>query len=277
MSTTILEKIVQQRREDVATAKALESIEQLRSRLHHAPAPIDFHARLLNAIAYPHVKVALIGEIKRASPSKGDIDLHADAAASALAYARSGVAAISVLTEPSWFKGTLMDLAQARSAIDNEFDSQSRPAFLRKDFIVDEYQIVEARLAGADTVLLIVAVLNDDEIASLMNASRALGMEPLVEVNNSSEMHRALTLGSRVVGVNNRNLHDFSVDMNTTSSLADLVPHNGSVILAALSGISTRDDVAAYEAQGVRAILVGESLMRSPDKGSFIHTLTHSS
>jgi anthranilate synthase/indole-3-glycerol phosphate synthase/phosphoribosylanthranilate isomerase len=208
-----------------------------------------------------------MSEIKRASPSKGDISLSANAASQALTYALSGASTISVLTEPTWFKGTLLDLRLARQAVDS---IPTRPAFLRKDFILDEYQIDEARLFGADTVLLIVAMLEPQRLKVLYEYStKVRGMEPLVEVNNAEEMKQALELGARVIGVNNRNLHDFNVDMGTTSRLADIVlEHNKKsgkeTILCALSGISTREDVEVYRNQGVGAVLVGEALMRAP-------------
>lgn len=210
--------------------------------------------------------IALMSEIKRASPSKGDISLSANAASQALTYALAGASVISVLTEPTWFKGTLLDLRLARQAVDA---LPTRPAFLRKDFILDEYQIDEARLYGADTILLIVAMLSPERLKALYDYStKVRGMEPLVEVNNAEEMRRALELGARVIGVNNRNLHDFNVDMGTTSRLADIVvEHNREsereTILCALSGISAREDVEVYRGQGVGAVLVGEALMRA--------------
>ncbi|KAF6752841.1 indole-3-glycerol phosphate synthase [Ephemerocybe angulata] len=224
--------------------------------------------------------VSLMSEIKRASPSKGDIALSANAASQAQTYALSGASVISVLTEPTWFKGTLLDLRLARTAADAAYikpgsQDYERPAFLRKDFIFDEYQIDEARLYGADTVLLIVAMLSQDRLSALYNYSvQVRGMEPLVEVNNAEEMQRALEIGAKVIGVNNRNLHDFNVDMGTTSRLADMVSGKD-VVLCALSGISTKEDVEVYRKQGVGAVLVGEALMRAPEgqTGPFIKNL----
>ncbi|EST05886.1 Glutamine amidotransferase [Kalmanozyma brasiliensis GHG001] len=268
---TILERIHVQRLKDIAASKAILGFSQrdldIALSLHLAPPLINFPERLQR-----HASRGLPGvmaEMKRASPSKGDIDPTAHAGAQALAYARGGASVISVLTEPKWFKGTLHDLSLARKAVDNMPD---RPAILRKDFIVDTYQIAEARLAGADTVLLIVAMLTDDHLKQLYDYSLSLGMEPLVEVNNPEEMTRAIRLGAKVVGVNNRNLHDFNVDMETTSRLADAA-NKGGVILCALSGISGRSDVAKYLQEGVGAVLVGEALMRAKDKRAFIHDL----
>ena len=267
-SETILQRIYRQRKLDVAAASALpgRSLADLEASLamHLAPPPIDFPTRMQRGGG-----IGVMAEMKRASPSKGDIDVQAHAGAQALAYARSGAHVISVLTEPKWFKGSLEDLALARQAVAQLVD---RPAILRKDFVVDVYQIAEARLAGADTVLLIVAMLDDATLRTLYDYALRLGMHPLVEVNTAEEMARALVLSPRVIGVNNRNLHTFDVDMSTTSQLAHAAIERGT-LLAALSGITGRADVEAYEAQGVRAVLVGEALMRAADKRAFIAEL----
>ncbi|KII95743.1 hypothetical protein PLICRDRAFT_150624 [Plicaturopsis crispa FD-325 SS-3] len=265
---SILEKIYAQRLKDVEVAKATPGTTpaDLAALLamHLAPPPVALLPRLKT-----HQGPALMAEIKRASPSKGAIALNANAAQQALTYALAGASVISVLTEPTWFKGSLLDMRLARQAIDA---LPHRPAVLRKDFILDEYQIAEARLHGADTVLLIVAMLPPKRLAALYAYSVSLGMEPLVEVNNAAEMERALGLGAKVIGVNNRNLHDFEVDMGTTSRLADMV-READVVLCALSGISAPADVAQYAAQGVGAVLVGEALMRAPDTRAFIREL----
>lgn len=259
-SESILDKIYAHRRATVAAQKQLPSLrpsdlETLHS-LSICPPQIDFPARL-RAVSTP---CALMAEIKRASPSKGIIDIDASAAVQARTYALAGAAAISVLTEPEWFKGSIDDLRAARQAVDA---MPNRPAILRKEFIFEEYQILEARLAGADTVLLIVKMLSDEELARLYKYSaEVLGMEPLVEVNSREEMERALKVGSKVIGVNNRDLHSFKVDLETTSGLVGMIDKD-KVILCALSGISTRADVARYEKEGVGAVLVGESLMRA--------------
>lgn len=266
---TILEKIYAQRIKDVELAKRTpgttpEDLETLLN-LNIAPAPISFLARLRAAPKKP----ALMAEIKRASPSKGPIAMSTNAAQQALAYALAGASVISVLTEPTWFKGTLLDMRLARQAIDA---LPHRPAVLRKDFVFDEYQIAEARLHGADSVLLIVAMLPVPRLQALYEYSRSLGMEPLVEVNNSREMEAALALGAKVIGVNNRNLHDFQVDMQTTTRLVDMVRERD-VVLCALSGIKDVSDVRTYTQQGIGAILVGEALMRAQDTKAFIREL----
>jgi anthranilate synthase/indole-3-glycerol phosphate synthase/phosphoribosylanthranilate isomerase len=265
--SSVLEKIHAQRLKDVEAAKATPGTTPADLAtflsMHLAPPLTPLVARLK---AKPP---ALMAEIKRASPSKGPIALSANAAQQAFTYALSGASVISVLTEPTWFKGSLLDLRLARQAVDS---LPNRPALLRKDFILDEYQIAEARLYGADTVLLIVAMLPLTRLRALYDYSLSLGMEPLVEVNNAREMEAALALGARVIGVNNRNLHDFQVDMGTTSRLADMV--NGQeVILCALSGITSGEDVRQYVQQGVGAVLVGEALMRAKDTRAFIAEL----
>lgn len=259
-SESILDKIYAQRRTVVAAQKKFPSLRPSDLEVLHllsiCPPQIDFPARL-RAISTP---CALMAEIKRASPSKGIIDIDASAAIQARTYALAGAAAISVLTEPEWFKGSIDDLRAARQAVDA---MPNRPAILRKEFIFEEYQILEARLAGADTVLLIVKMLSDEELERLYRYSvEVLGMEPLVEVNSREEMKRALKVGSKVIGVNNRDLHSFKVDLETTSGLVNMIDKE-KVILCALSGISTRADVARYEKEGVGAVLVGESLMRA--------------
>ncbi|EJD07993.1 IGPS-domain-containing protein [Fomitiporia mediterranea MF3/22] len=274
---TILEKIHVQRLKDIEEAKntpgtSMEDLETLLA-MNLSPPAINLVERLRTT--GPENSPALMAEIKRASPSKGPIALRANAAQQALDYALAGASVVSVLTEPHWFKGSLLDMRLARQAIDT---LPNRPAVLRKDFIVDEYQIAEARLHGADTILLIVALLPIHRLKALYTHSRRLGMEPLVEVNNDKEMIAALELGAKVIGVNNRNLHSFEVDMGTTSRLASLVREKqkeGEVILCALSGISKSEDVKAYAEQGVevQAVLIGEALMRAQDTKTFIRNL----
>ena len=261
---TILDTIVAKRREDVREAMVAVPPGELERRLVAAPAAIAFEARLRR-----DAPMAVIAEVKRASPSKGDIAPGMDAAAQAMKYARGGAAGISVLTEPGWFKGTIEDMSSVRNAV--EPLGPTRPAILRKDFIIDEYQVLEARVHGADSVLLIVASLDDTTLARLMERSRSLGMEPLVEVNSEEEMERALGAGAGVIGINNRELRSFQVDLGTTDRLAGLA--RGDVLLAALSGISTREDVERFAAAGASAVLVGESLMVASDPAAKIREL----
>ncbi|KAJ3102427.1 bifunctional tryptophan synthase trp1 [Phlyctochytrium planicorne] len=264
-------KIIEKRRIlDVAALRTVPGTRDqdlLRSlALGLAPPQIDFIERI--RLGMKGGDVAVMAEIKRASPSKGLIDLNAVSAIQGIEYAKGGAAVISVLTEPTWFKGSLSDLTNVRNAIDKIPD---RPAVLRKDFVVDPYMIYEARLAGADTVLLIVAILPKEKLHSLIAVARSLNMEPLVEVATAEEMATAIAVGSRVIGVNNRDLHTFNVDPNRTVGLASMV--SGDTILVALSGITGRPDVERYIKAGASAVLVGESLMRSNDKSSFIRGL----
>ncbi|KAI1615224.1 anthranilate synthase component 2 [Exophiala viscosa] len=265
---SILEKIYAHRRKAVAAQKDVPSqrTEDLQAAydLGLAPPQISFPKRLRQS-AYP---IALLAEIKRASPSKGVISLGTCAPAQARKYATAGASVISVLTEPEWFKGSLEDMRLVRQSLDS---MPNRPAVLRKEFIFEEYQILEARLAGADTVLLIVKMLDVETLTRLYHYSRSLGMEPLVEVNTAEEMKIAVELGSEVIGVNNRDLTNFEVDLGTTSRLMDLVPE--STIVCALSGISGPQDVQAYRKDGVKAVLVGEALMRASDTIEFISKL----
>ena len=267
---SILEKIYSQRLADVSLAQStpgttLADLQTLLS-LNIAPTLIPFLPRLKqNAQSHP----SLLAEIKRASPSKGPISLSTSPAAQALTYALSGAHTISVLTEPKFFLGSLQDMLHARVSVTN---LPNRPAILRKDFILSRYQILESRLWGADTILLIVSMLPEALLRDLYKYSLELGMEPLVEVNNASEMELALSLPAKVIGVNNRNLHDFQVDMGTTSRLSDMVKGKD-VVLCALSGISSAMDVKRYAAEGVGAVLIGESLMRATDPAAFIRQL----
>lgn len=267
---SILEKIYAQRLSDVATAQSTPgtTIYDLETLLHLniAPPLIPFVSRLKKT---NHGRLSLLAEIKRASPSKGPISLSTSPAAQALTYALSGAQAISVLTEPKWFLGNLQDMLHARQSIAH---LPNRPAILRKDFILSRYQVLESRIWGADTILLIVSMLPQPLLVDLYKYSLELGMEPLVEVNNAKEMEIALALPAKVIGVNNRNLHDFEVDMGTTSRLSDMV-EGKDVILCALSGISGPEDIQRYASEGVKAVLIGESLMRAEDPTAFIHKL----
>ncbi|KAI1979985.1 anthranilate synthase / indole-3-glycerol phosphate synthase [Ophidiomyces ophidiicola] len=265
---SILEKIYDHRRAAVELQKKVPSQRpedlQAAYNLGIAPPIVSLPDRLRSS----PLSLALMAEIKRASPSKGIISSSTCAPAQARKYAMAGASVISVLTEPEWFKGSLEDLRAVRQSLEG---LPSRPAVLRKEFIFDEYQILEGRLAGADTVLLIVKMLSVELLTRLYNYSRTLGMEPLVEVNTAAEMAVAVKLGAQVIGVNNRDLTSFEVDLGTTSRLMDLVPEQ--TIVCALSGISGPKDVEAYRADGVKAILVGEALMRASNTRAFVQNL----
>lgn len=264
----ILEKIFAHRKAAVSAQKEIPSQRpsdlQAAYDLDIAPPLISFVSRLRKS---PY-RLSLMAEIKRASPSKGIISLSTCAPAQARTYALAGASVISVLTEPEWFKGSIDDLRAVRQALEG---MPNRPAVLRKEFVFDEYQILEARLAGADTILLIVKMLDEATLTRLYRYSQSLGMEPLVEVNTPEEMAIAVKLGSKVIGVNNRNLTSFEVDLDTTSRLLDQVPQE--TIVCALSGISGPKDVEAYQKNGVGAVLVGEALMRAKDTANFIREL----
>lgn len=232
--------------------------------LNLSPPQISFPDRLRKS----PFSLSLMAEIKRASPSKGDIAPHICAPEQARRYALAGASVISVLTEPRWFKGSIDDLRAVRQSLEGMAD---RPALLRKEFIFDEYQILEARLAGADTVLLIVKMLDEKTLKSLYGYSRSLGMEPLVEVNTEEEMQIATKMGAQVVGVNNRDLTNFHVDLDTTSRLMQNVSKE--TVVCALSGISGPDDIKAYRKNGVGAVLVGEGLMRAKEPSEFADRL----
>ncbi|KAL8673817.1 MAG: hypothetical protein Q9168_001782 [Polycauliona sp. 1 TL-2023] len=265
---SILERIFDHRRRSVEAQKLVSS-----------QRPCDLQAAYESSISPPQVafvdrlrrspyNLSLMAEIKRASPSKGMISQETCAPQQARKYALAGASVISVLTEPEWFKGSIDDLRAVRQSLEG---MPNRPAVLRKEFIFDEYQILEARLAGADTVLLIVKMLDENTLRRLYTYSQSLGMEPLVEVNTLEEMDVAIGIGAQVVGVNNRNLTNFEVDLDTTSRLMHKVPKE--TIVCALSGISGPEDVAAYSKNGVGAVLVGEALMRATDTAAFVRHL----
>ncbi len=255
---TVLDTIVASKREEVAAAKTRLPDYALRRLLADAPAVRDF----AGALAAPG-GIKLIAEVKRASPSAGLIRGDFDPVAIASTYARHGAAAISVLTDAPFFQGSLEHLADVRRSV-------ALPV-LRKEFVIDDYQIVEARVRGADAVLLIAEILPGDELAGRLRAVHSLGMEALVELYDAENLPRVLACGARVIGVNNRDLRTFVTDLQHTIDLAQRIPRDR--ILVSESGIQSRADVVRLEAAGARAILVGETLMRSADIGRKVHEL----
>lgn len=245
---SFLEGVVASTRVRIEEAKQKVTEEALEQRIGSVPTARDF------AGALQADDVTAIAEIKRATPAKGPLDLDLDASRTAAAYAEGGAAAISVLTEPDHFKGSLEDLERAAAV--------GLP-ILRKDFIVDPFQLLEARAAGADAVLLIVRILDHPSLGSLLRLTRALGMEALVEVHTEEELDRALDVQATVIGVNHRDLDTFEVDPDRTKKLAPRVPSE--LILVALSGVSKRSEVQELGAAGARAVLVGESLVTAED------------
>jgi len=208
-------------------------------------------------------RVNVIAECKRRSPSKGVLRAEYDPVAIATSYARAGAAAISVLTEPTFFDGALDHLASVRQAVD--------VPLLRKDFVVTEYQLLEARACGADAVLLIVAALSDRELRALHTSARALGLDVLVEVHDGDELDRAAAIGAEIVGVNNRNLRTLAVDVRASETLIARMPPD--VVAVSESGLRSRDDLCRLSALGYRAFLVGERFMTTPDPGAALTEL----
>lgn len=210
----------------------------------------------LRALAGTDRRVALIAEIKRRSPSRGDIDPHLDPSQVAVEYAEGGAAAVSVLTDGPHFSGSAKDLEAARAAVDLPV--------LRKDFTVSKADVYDARLMGADGLLLIAALLDDGELALFSEIAAELSMAALVEVHDEAELERALDLGARLIGINQRDLHSFEVERDRAVRLASGIP--AGTVKVAESGIETAEDVAALGGAGFDAVLVGESLLRAPDR-----------
>jgi indole-3-glycerol phosphate synthase len=260
---TVLDRILKQTAIELEQRKAAvdtESLERLIADLDRQPLSL--------ARAIDHELVGVIAEIKRGSPSRGVFPVEIDPATAAEAYVQGGAAAISCLTDAPFFHGSGDDLeAVAQGAHD---DGRAVPV-LRKDFTIDRYQLLEARAWGADVVLLIVAALDDALLASLYADSLALGLSVLVEVHNEKEMERALRLSPEVLGVNNRNLHTFEVDLAVTERLASLVPDG--VRLVSESGIFTPEHVERVAACGAAAVLVGESLIVQEDRAAAVRAL----
>ena len=260
----ILQRIVAVKTEDVVRAKAARSLASLRAEAESADRRRDlrpFEAALRQRVAAGGA--AVIAEVKKASPSKGVLRAHFVPAEIAASYQAGGAAALSVLTDEVFFQGSAVYLQQARAAC-------ALPV-LRKDFMIDEYQVVQARALGADCILLIAACLADAQMADLEACALALGMAVLVEVHDGAELDRALRLRTPLLGINNRNLRSFEVTLDTTLGLLPHVPADR--LLVTESGILVRDDVLRMRAAGVHAFLVGEAFMRADDPGVALATL----
>jgi indole-3-glycerol phosphate synthase len=256
--STILDHIVAYKREEIAAARARLADSHLEQSISPLPPTRDFRAALERP---PGVQI--IAEVKKASPSKGILRADFDPVAIARAYAGNGAACISVLTDEPSFSGRLQDLEAIRSAVN--------VPLLRKDFIVDRYQLLEARLAGADCVLLIAEILPGDELPRLFRQAAELGLQALVELYDSDNLPRVLQCGARLVGINNRDLRTFEVRLEHTIEMAANVPRD--VCLVGESGIGSRADIDRLAAAGVKAVLVGETLMRAADIGSALRAL----
>lgn len=250
---SILDRIAAYKREEVAAAKARLPLSQLESELRTAGPPRGFRQALKQK--RDAGEFGLVAEVKKASPSKGLIRADFDPAALARGYVEGGAACLSVLTDGPSFQGSLEYLELARSNVDLPI--------LRKDFMLDPYQVAEARAFGADCILLILAMIQDGISRDLMAAARDYGMDTLVEVHGEPELERALALGAKMIGINNRDLKTFHTDLNVTLALAPRVPSD--VLVVAESGINAMDDLKRLQQAGVSTFLVGESLMRQPD------------
>ena len=254
----ILDRILANTYVEVRQRRSAVPIEWLREQAAQQTPPRDFVGALKQA-----GRPALIAECKKASPSKGLLLPDYDPVQLAQAYAEHGAAALSVLTDERFFQGSLADLSAAREAA-------GLPT-LRKDFVVDRYQLYEARAAGADAILLIVAALRFDQLQMLYQQTAELGMAALVEVHDEAEVETALKIEPKLIGVNNRSLYDFSVDLQTTARLRKDIPAD--ITLVAESGIHTAEDVSRVKDMGVNAILVGEALVTASDVGAKVREL----
>jgi indole-3-glycerol phosphate synthase len=259
-----LTEIIAKRRQRIGVAKSAAP-HDFEALAHDVRAKHDKHA-LLGALTEGE-GIKVIAEFKRRSPSKGPINAAAEPEAIAQRYERGGAAAISVLTEPDYFGGSLEDLAAVRQT--------TALPILRKDFIVDEFQVYESAVAKADALLLIVAALTDSELSQLRRITEdELGMDALVEVHTSNELQRAVDCGARLIGVNNRNLATFEVSLDTSIELASRMSSDR--ILISESGIDNVDDINRLRAAGYRGFLIGETLMRADDPAALIAELTQS-
>ena len=254
---TILSRIIESRRAEVARRRRILPETVLRIAAGKADAPRDF------AGALARDKVSVIAEIKKASPSAGVLRREFEPVSLARGFEQAGAAALSVLTEEENFQGALAHLRDARAAV-------SLPV-LRKDFIVDPWQVWEARAANADSFLLIAAALDDATLGELLALGRELGMEALVEVHTAEELERVLAAGARIVGVNNRNLHTLEVRMETSLELGETIPEDR--VAVSESGLRSAQDLRKLSAAGFDAFLIGESLMREPDPGAALERL----
>ena len=257
----ILNRILARKQQEIVERMQATSIDSLQQRAQEAPLARGFVAALKSRVEQG--EAAVIAEIKKASPSRGIIRESFDVVEIARSYATGGASCLSVLTDQDFFQGHEDYLIAARAACDLPV--------IRKDFIVDSFQVLESRAIGADCILLIVAALDDEALVNLHQEARSLGMDVLVEVHDHSELERALNLDLELIGINNRDLHTFDTRLETTIDLLELVPADCLVVTE--SGIHTRDDVALMRKHDVHAFLVGEAFMRVPDPGQGLQQL----
>jgi indole-3-glycerol phosphate synthase len=257
----ILDRILENKRSEVKKSKETRTLVSIERDLRGALPPRDFYRALDTGGG-----LRIIAEIKKASPSKGVLREDFDPVKIALGYEKGGAAALSVLTDEKFFMGSLSYLRAIREAVGIPI--------LRKDFIIDPYQVYEARLYGTDALLLIVSALAQDELEELLALTRSLGMNAVVEVHDEGELERALGAGCRIIGINNRDLRTFEVDLGVSARLSRKIP--GGVIVIAESGISSGDDIKNLMAQGVHVFLIGETFMKAADPGAELRNLISS-
>ncbi|MEA2639934.1 MAG: indole-3-glycerol phosphate synthase [Chloroflexota bacterium] len=254
---TILDEIKAHKVQEVAAREAARPLPELFRAVGEAPAVV----RMRDALRQPGTQ--LIAEVKRRSPAKGSLRLDADAPALAATYFDAGAAAVSVLTDEKFFSGADRDLEEVRT--------RTRGPLLRKDFTISNYQVYEARSLGADAVLIIMSMLSDDAVAAFLDTVDRLGMDAILEVHNADEVRRAVATRAPIIGINNRDLSNFTVDLGTTERLVPLIPD--STVVISESGISTRADVERVTAAGAKAVLVGEALVTSGDPAAKVREL----
>ena len=259
--SNILQTIIRRKAEELVERAQGLSMRNLSQRIEEIPSPRPFVAAIEDTLSQG--KSAVIAELKRASPSKGVLRETFEPATIAAGYEQAGATALSVITDRDFFQGDDDYLTEAKAAY-------SLP-ILRKDFIIDAYQVYEARALGADCILLIVAALGDTSLNELVGLAAHLDLDVLVEVHNEEELERALPLNTRLIGINNRNLHTFQTSLETTLTLSNLVPEDRIIITE--SGIRTREDVERMQNNGIQAFLVGEAFMTVPDPGAGLQTL----
>ncbi len=245
----MLDKIIAQKREEVEQRKKVATMTYLQERIARQKPPLDL------ALALKGDNIRLITEVKRASPSRGMLSPNFNPIKLARTYAEGGAAAISVLTEANYFMGSIEHLAAINEAVGLPL--------LRKDFVLDSYQIYESRAYGADALLLIAAILSQEQLNEFLSLSRSLGLRCLVEVHNKNDVERAVLSGAQIIGINNRDLNTFAVDINTTRRISPLVPKEK--IVVSESGIKSRRDIEKLRKWGANAVLVGEALVIADD------------
>jgi indole-3-glycerol phosphate synthase len=253
-----LERIIAAKMDELQKRQETIPMSELKAAIEEKPPPLDFGAALSGG------SLRLIAEVKKASPSRGVLSANLDVVKVAMTYARCGAAAISVLTETQYFQGSLGDLEAIRHAL-------PRMPLLRKDFIINPYQVFESRACKADALLLIVAILDDSVLKRLLALSYDLGMQCLVEIHNEIELKRALAVDARIIGINNRNLDTMEVDLGTTQRLRPLIPPD--LIVVSESGIKERVDIQKLGEWRADAVLIGEALVTAPDTASRIKEL----